>query len=108
MPGACIQQTARATGRGGFHVVSGHIELEMNAFLNLTNSIRPPNSVLVSEVESEVIRMKSKILGWLSLPAILLVLASSLAACNTLEGAGEDVSAAGDATAHAAEKHKNY
>lgn len=52
--------------------------------------------------------MKRKILGWLSMPMMLLVLASSLVACNTMEGAGEDVSAAGDATSHAAEKSKNY
>lgn len=52
--------------------------------------------------------MKGKVLGWLSMSMMLLVLASSLAACNTLEGVGEDVSAAGDATANTAERHKNY
>jgi len=52
--------------------------------------------------------MKGRISSWLSMPLLLIVLASALAACNTLEGAGEDVSAAGDATANAAERSKNY
>lgn len=52
--------------------------------------------------------MKSKILHWLSAPLALLVLAFSLSACNTMEGVGEDVSAAGRGIDKSAEKHKGY
>jgi len=33
---------------------------------------------------------------------------SMLAACNTMEGAGQDVKAAGQKVENSAEKHKNY
>jgi predicted small secreted protein len=39
--------------------------------------------------------MKSRILRWLSMPVALLALTLSMSACNTMEGVGEDVEAAG-------------
>ena len=38
----------------------------------------------------------------------LLLLAAALAGCNTIEGAGKDVKAAGGAIEKAAEKTKSY
>ncbi len=38
----------------------------------------------------------------------LLVSVLALSACNTVEGAGEDISAGGRAIDRSAEKHKNY
>ncbi|NLO79375.1 MAG: entericidin A/B family lipoprotein [Xanthomonadaceae bacterium] len=52
--------------------------------------------------------MRSKILHWLSAPAALLVLMFALTACNTMEGVGEDVSAAGRGLDKSAERHKPY
>lgn len=52
--------------------------------------------------------MKSKILHWLSAPVALLILALGLSACNTMEGVGEDVSAAGRGIDKSAEKNKSY
>ena len=52
--------------------------------------------------------MKSKILHWLSAPMVLLALMVSLSACNTMEGVGEDVSAAGRGIDKSAEKNKGY
>ena len=45
-----------------------------------------------------------KALKWLS--AVLLV--AGLAACNTIEGVGEDLEAAGDKIEKEAGKHKRY
>ncbi len=50
--------------------------------------------------------MKTRILRWLTMPMTLLALSAALAACNTIEGAGEDVSAAGDAVSNTAERAK--
>lgn len=52
--------------------------------------------------------MKSKVLRWLSVPVALFALTFTLSACNTMEGVGEDVSAAGRGIDKSAEKSKSY
>ena len=42
------------------------------------------------------------------LTALLCVFALSLTACNTIEGAGKDIKAAGGAVEKAASKNKSY
>lgn len=51
--------------------------------------------------------MTAKMLRLLSLPAVLFVLAVFATGCNTIEGMGEDVSAAGDKIDETAEDAKN-
>jgi predicted small secreted protein len=47
--------------------------------------------------------MKFRTLRLLSIPALLLTLAMSLGACNTMEGLGEDTAAAGEEIEETAE-----
>lgn len=44
----------------------------------------------------------------IALMSLVALLAMPLAACNTMEGLGEDTQAAGDALENAAEDNKNY
>lgn len=42
----------------------------------------------------------------LTIPTVFLILLLSLTACNTIEGVGKDIGAAGDAIEGAAKKNK--
>lgn len=50
------------------------------------------------------IAMKFRTLRLLSIPALLLTLAMSVGACNTIEGLGEDTAAAGEEVEETAEE----
>ncbi len=51
--------------------------------------------------------MKRKIVAWLSV-AGMAAAALTVAACNTVEGAGKDIKAGGQAIEKAAERNKTY
>ena len=52
--------------------------------------------------------MLKRILFLLGVTATLATSAASLTACNTVQGAGKDMSAAGNKVQEEAREHKNY
>jgi len=51
--------------------------------------------------------MTRKLVAWLSLTGVAIA-AVLLSACNTVEGAGKDIKAGGQAIEKAAERNKSY
>ena len=57
---------------------------------------------------SSISQTKGMVMWKKALFVLMSLMSLALTACNTVEGAGKDVSAAGRATSQEAREHKNY